>query len=729
MYTVRIISLWILACIGIAATGQERKHPSLLLAPGDGMVVRQNLDRYPLLKRSYDAIKQQADKALAEKMDVPVPIDPAGGYTHDRHKNNYTAMYNAGLLYSITGEAKYAKYVADMLLLYADLVPTLKNHPQAKSSSPGRLFHQALNDANWLVYTAQAYDCIYNYLNTNQRATIENGAFRPLCRFLTVDLKDWFNLLHNHGVWACAAVGMTGFAIGDDELVQQALYGTNKDGRSGFIAQLDHLYSPDGYYTEGPYYARYAVLPFYLFAQSIQNNKPALKIFEHRGQILKKALYAALQQTNTDGAFFPINDAIKDKTYTSSEMVFAISIAFDRYGGDKNLLGIAAEQKQYLLSGSGVKVAAAIQAAGKDIPGFNYMSVDYTDGAKGDEGGISLIRNGAGDALSTLFFKYAAHGLSHGHYDRLNILLYDAGHEILTDYGAARFLNIEQKDGGRYLPENKTFAMQTVAHNTLVVDERSNFDGKEASAEAAHPQKLFSYQANDVQAVSAIEKQAYKNVTMQRTLVTVMHNRQPVIIDLFKAISDMPHTYDLPFWYSGQFIDASFKYTAPGNTQQALGAANGYQHIWKEGSGKTAESVGALTLLNHAAFYSVSCLADTGTAFILMRSGANDPNFNLRREPGMLVRKRGNNGLFVNVIEKHGAFNSVAETASGSKPATTAIQVLHDDADFTAVRISFNKKASWLLIVANEATAREQEHSLQLGGKTISWTGPLYLQR
>src|SRR5258708_19581753 len=35
------------------------------------------------------------------------------------------------------------------------------------------------------------------------------------------------------------------------------------------------------------------------------------------------------------------------------------------------------------------------------------------------------------------------------------------GREIISDYGSARFLNVEQKFGGRYLPENKSFAKQT----------------------------------------------------------------------------------------------------------------------------------------------------------------------------------------------------------------------------------------------------------------------------
>ena len=66
-----------------------------------------------------------------------------------------------------------------------------------------------------------------------------------------------------------------------------ALYGTNKDGKSGFIAQMDGLFSPDGYYTEGPYYVRYAILPYYLFANALNNARPELKIFEYRDKYSK----------------------------------------------------------------------------------------------------------------------------------------------------------------------------------------------------------------------------------------------------------------------------------------------------------------------------------------------------------------------------------------------------------------------------------------------------------
>ena len=184
-------------------------------------------------------------------------------------------MYNAGLLYQITGDKRYAELVKSIFNKYAQLNPTLQNHPQATSAYPGRLFWQALNDANWLVYAGIAFDCIHDYLTPAERVAIANGAFKPLVDYFTQDQKNWYNLIHNHAVWACAGVGIVGIATDNDEYLKMALYGTEKNGQAGFLAQLNGLFSPDGFYHEGPYYTRYAILPFYLFANAIENVKPS----------------------------------------------------------------------------------------------------------------------------------------------------------------------------------------------------------------------------------------------------------------------------------------------------------------------------------------------------------------------------------------------------------------------------------------------------------------------
>src|SRR5439155_18163651 len=97
---------------------------------------------------------------------------------------------------------------------------------------------------------------------------------------------------------------------------------------TGFLAQCNELFRTDGYYTEGPYYQRYAILPFMLFARAIQQYQPELNIYAWHNSLLKKAVNTSLQYTYTNKEFFPLNDAMKDKTFESEELIYAVDIAY-----------------------------------------------------------------------------------------------------------------------------------------------------------------------------------------------------------------------------------------------------------------------------------------------------------------------------------------------------------------------------------------------------------------
>lgn len=697
------------------------QHPVTFFTKTEAAEVKRNLFRYPLLTQSYKDIRSEVDTWIGKDIDVPFPKDPAGGYTHDKHKYNYTLIFNSGILYNLTGDIKYARLVKEVLLKYAALNPTLKNHPQATSSSPGRIFWQALNDANWLVYAGMAYDLVYNSLSTAERKTIEEGAFKPEVDFITKDLQTWFDLIHNHGVWACAGVGIVGIASGNQEYVDMALYGTKKDGKSGFIALMDGLFSPDGYYTEGPYYTRYAILPFYLFATALDHARPSLKIFEYRNSILQKALVSGLQQTNLDGAFFALNDALKEKDYTSNELVTAINTAWAIYGKDSGLLVVAEKQGRVLLNKGGVSIAAAIASAKTVTPFYPYRTVEYTVGGKGDEGGVSLLRNGKEKNLTTLIYKYTSHGLSHGHYDKLSYNLYDKGNEILTDYGAVRFIGIEQKYGGRYLPETKGYAAQTIAHNTMVVDERSHFDGKESVAEKFHSEKLFSSVNNPaVQVVAAKEENAYKGVKLQRTvyMITLPEGRK-LLADIFTTTATEEHQYDLPFHYNGQLISTSVKYNPYTMKLETLGSKNGYQFLWKEAEAIAADTLVQLTFLNDRTYYTVSSLVQGQAQVFFTRSGANDPDFNLRHEPAMIIRKKSLSPSFISVTEIHGNFDPILEFSTNSYASVKEIKLLQRDEQYTVAELSVNDKK---LIIAQ--VNKDFDDTKVHTASGLSWTGP-----
>ncbi|WP_369692181.1 alginate lyase family protein [Formosa haliotis] len=639
----------------LVQNGFSQDHPNLILTKQGVKDIKSQLGKVPLFDATLAQVKADVDAQILEGIDVPIPKDMAGGYTHTRHKLNYLTMQEAGVLYQILGDEKYAIYVRDMLNEYAKIYKGLPRHPQERSYARGKLFWQALNDSNWLVYTSQAYDCIYTFLSKKEVKYLEKELFKPMADFLSIDTPQFFNRIHNHSTWGNVAVGMIGLVMDDDVLIDRALYGIkglkldagkDNDGgdifvegqKAGFLANLEEPFSPDGYYTEGPYYQRYAMYPFMIFAEALQNVRPETKPFEYKNGVLLKGVDALLNLTDKNGDFFALNDSQKGMSYYSGSLVSAVDIAYFYGKKDPALLSIAKEQGRVQLDQTGLAVAMDIRD-GKAKP-FDKKSILLTDGAKGDEGAVGILRSTKQDAL-TLVMKNAAQGLSHGHYDKLSYSLFHEGNEVLQDYGLARFVNIEQKNGGGYLKENKTWAKQTIAHNTIIQDETSHFNGDYDTGSKHHSDMyVFNVENPDIQIVSAKEKNAYPGTLLQRTMVMLNHSdfEQPVVLDLMQVNSDKKHQFDLPFYYLGQVISTNFDYKKE-ETLHTLGKSHGYQHLWKEGEGTSTSGDAALTFRNNNTFYTITTTVSDKDHLIFGRIGANDPEYNLRPDPVLIVRK------------------------------------------------------------------------------------------
>jgi oligo-alginate lyase len=715
-----------------SAAAQAPQHPSIFITKQEAAAIRAAAGRYPLLDRTLAEAKRQLAEAMARPTDVPQPGE-AGGYAHERHKQNYREMQAAGLLFQITGEERYARFVRDMLEKYAALYPTLGAHPLNKNQSAGKLFHQALNEANWLVAVSVAYDCVYDWLKPAERARFEANVLRPMAEWLSTEHPEEFDRIHNHGTWATASVGMLGYVIGDTSYVNRALYGTKRDGHGGFVRQLDLLFSPDGYYMEGPYYIRYALMPFFYFAEAIERRQPKVGIYAYRDSILKKALYSAVQTAYPNGVFPPINDASRTMAVTAPEVVLAVDVAYRRYGANANLLGAAAIQNEVVLNAAGLAVArdmAQAVAARRTPPAMSFGSVEFTDGFDGKRGGLGILRSGEGRDATMLLMKYGVHGMGHGHFDKLHFTLFDGGREVVPDYGFSRWINIEPKFGGRYLPENDTWAMQTLAHNTVVVDQTTQAGGKEAASEATWADRHFFDARNPAaQAMSARADRFYPGVGMQRTMLLVRDARlpYPVVVDLYRLTSGAEHTYDYPIHFRGQLVATGTKLQTNTTRLEPLGAGHGYQHVWRETSGRTDGAV-KLTWVDGNRYYSVTTAGAPGTEVILGRTGANDPNFNLISEPMMLVRRRAGDHLFASVVEPHGYWSEAQERSVEARGRVQDVRVLGHDAEATAVEVTGQDGLRWVVLVNNGAPSETARHRVTFGGQTYEWTGNFAVQ-
>ena len=735
------IHLSILFLFVLNGFGQE--HPGLILTNGGVEKIHTSLGKVPLFDKTLMKVREEVDHEIELGVIVPEPKDYSGGYSHERHKRNFLTLQKAGLLFQISKDEKYAQYIKDALYAYAEMYPELPLHPQTRSYARGKIFWQCLNDSNWLVYVSQAYDCIYDSLSDEEVEYLNTTLFRPFADFLSVENPQFFDRIHNHSTWGNVAVGMIGLVMDDQELIDRALYGSGSDDfdpsqkdndggliripdqKTGFLANLDEPFSPDGYYTEGPYYQRYAMYPFMIFAEALENKRPELKIFEYKDGVLLKAVYALLNLTDADGEFYAINDAQKGMSYYSRELVSAVNIAYHFGGRDPQLLSIANLQNKVILDDSGLSVAKGI-ANGLAEP-FQKQSVILTDGPQGDEGGLAVLRSSIEDTEVNILFKFAAQGLSHGHFDKLSYSLYIDGEEVVQDYGLARFVNIEQKGGGNYLKENKTWAKQTVAHNTLVQDRTSHFKGDFETGNQHHSDLYFADIDNpEAQVVSALEKNAYPGTTMHRTMALISSEELelPFVLDVLHYEAETHHNYELPFYYLGQLISTNLEKNSDSDLK-VLGKSYGYQHLWKEGTGKTREDKAQLTWLKGNRFHSLTSAVQDGDEFILGRIGANDPDFNLRRDPVWIQRRvDSDSGVFVSVIETHGSYDPVSEIASNAYSSVKSLEVIHSDENYTAIDIHFKSGKHHKVLLSLKDSSSDKQHSLEIKGQTYTWSGP-----
>ncbi|MCE2407041.1 MAG: alginate lyase family protein [Pseudomonadales bacterium] len=678
-------------------------------------------DSSPSFARFLEDTRDRIDAYFKAPPDVPIPRDPGGGYTHEQHKKNGIAIYEAGLLSLFTGDESYANHAKQLLLKYAALYPSLSQHPVERSQYPGRMFWQVLNEAVWVVYAIQGYDAIRSQLSDAERELLENGLFRPLADFLSIGSASTFNRIHNHAAWAVAAVGTTGYVLDDQTYVDLAFKGTNLDGSAGFLKLVDYLFSPDGYYTEGPYYQRYALMPFVIFARIVDVNEPSRDIFRHRDGVLLAAIYACVD-LSYNGLFFPLNDAIKDKGLNTVELRYGISIAY-RLTEDPRLLDIANVQDGFVLTADSLKYAAAIDA-GKSEP-FEYISRLFRDGPMGNRGGLGVLRGGFGIADQAVVVKATSHGFGHGHFDRLNWLYYDNGNEIVSDYGSARFLNVEQKEGGRYLPENTTWAKQTISHNTVVVDESSQFQGDARVADEHHP-TIVQFDYDTIPLIRAATEHPYENVRMDRVLALVENvaDERHLVVDIFTVESDQAHQFDLPTYFEGQFIETNPEpdWTETRNLKP-LGSTNGYQHLWlRSRHDLDAKENFAFTWLADGRFYTVTSTQNVSGSVIFAQLGANDPNFNLRPQQTFIRRvNEGRKVTFVSVLESHGEYNGAAEYTINNQPTIREIAYA-EDADAQIVRLRTATNATYFLAFARQPN-KQLSHTINLDGTLLKWDG------
>ncbi|WP_254312973.1 heparinase II/III domain-containing protein [Rahnella aceris] len=653
----------------------------------------------------------------------------AGGPEHTQHKQNYLGINLAGRLALITGEPRYGDYALALLTGYADIYPSLGSATSKDSNAPGRLFHQTLNENMFWLYAVEGYHCVMPSLSAAQREHIETNLFQVMADDALNRHSRDFDIVHNHGIWSVAAAAISGYVLDDASLVEKALYGLKGDSESGgFFAQLSQLFSPDGYYIEGPYYHRFALRPLLLLAEAIERRQPDLQIYQFREQIIRKTCEALMQTAFPDGVWPALNDSSKTINIRDDGAVIAASVCYSRYGHNPQWIAVAQQQQTVWVSAAALKLSAALKKA--PATPVDWGSAELRDGPQGTQGGIGILRSDAENQDMALMW-YGQHGsiprlhsaLNHGHFDGLHLSLFSGGREFLRDYGFGRWVNVEPKFGGRYIPENNSYCKQTVAHNTVVVDGQSQNGGNSLEAETRWGEPHFFVTGNPAcQGMSARLNDYYPGVNQQRTvlMLSLPELSSPLIVDVFRLTSHEPHQYDYCLHHLGQFVRTDAALDAASQLTP-LGEDHGYQHLWDCARADIAAGDSALfSWLDGDSYRTLVSAFPDGGELIVARTGASDPNFNLRNEPALLLRTRGTNAIFASVFETHGYFDEASETSLDARGKVERVSVVsHDDVQ-TELNIYFAANRTLNVRISN----RTAPHRLRK--MRSAWRGNLF---
>ena len=703
----------------------------ILLTEAEVELLRKEVGKPSLMGKSIEANRKELEAFMRLPLDVPGHGE-AGGYEHNRHKQNYTYMNLAGRLFLITQEEKYAQFVKDLLAIYAEKYLTFDFHVQKNTNPTGRLFHQILNEHCWLMFTSLAYSCVASVMTEEERTAVVERIFEPMLDMFTVKYAHDFDRIHNHGIWAVAAVGICGLAIGKPEYLEMSVYGQNRDDTGGFLAQISQLFAPSGYYMEGPYYHRYAIRPTCVFAEVVHRHMPEVDIYNYKDKVIGNTVQAMLATAYPNGEFPALNDASRTMSITDMGVQVAVSVYSKHYGLDDNILGMAKIQNAVWMHPCGLELSQAYDKAIADreigIP--FWPSVELNEGPTGNNGAQGFIRmqDKTGD-VSQLVMNYGQHGMGHGNFDTLGITFFNRGQEVLREYGFCRWVNVEPKFGGRYLDENKSYARQTIAHNAVTIDEQcqNGFDVDRADSVHGLPH-FFKVEGTEINGMSAFANDHYPNTDMQRSvfMLNLDELEAPLLLDLYRIEGEGEHQYDYSHQYDGQIVRTNFDYQSFGELN-TLGDDFGYQHLWKVASGKV-QDMALVSWLQNSTYYtwlgtSISAKQNGDNEVIFTRTGANDPSFNLRSEPAFILRSKGESTLFASVLETHGYFNEEFEQSVNARGQVKDIRVVGYNAVGSIVEIT-TEKSLVTVMISNVLGADDQTpHQVEMNGKTYSWNG------
>jgi hypothetical protein len=554
------------APVAAAVPLPDADHPFLFASQEEIDSAKQRAGEYEWARERLDSILARGDAALELEVDVP---DEGGQWSHHyvctecgvglqtqsptehvcrrcgkvhtgwpwdqvvigrRHHRLTGAVEDLGLAYAFTGEAAYAEKAREILLAYGEKYRSfpLHNARGHESRSAGRLYAQTLDEAVDIIGVAWGYDLLLpsGVFSETDREVVEEGYLRAVAE--TIRRNDAG--ISNWQSWHNAGLAAIGFCLRDSDLASLAI-----DGRHGLRFQLENSILPDGFWYEGT-----AAYHFY----ALDALRWTVEAAYHSGidfydSPAYKSLYdAPLLYVFPDLTFPAVNDS---DVFSLTGRHPLYDLAYARFG-DENYLTIAQHGARNSLEAFLWGVDKLPGAPPLALPSHTFEGL-----------GSTILRAGQGEEQTYAHLDWGPHGGGHGHPDKLTLILYAMGRELAPDPG--RLAYGASLQGSWY--------KQTVSHNTVVVDERS---------QRPTTGRLLLFHDGEIARIARADcDTAYDGVMLRRTVVLA----DDYLLDIYDYEAEEEHAADYVYHNVGEHAPLLEAVPLDG----PLGEGWGYQHI------------------------------------------------------------------------------------------------------------------------------------------------------
>ncbi len=433
-----------------------------------------------------------------------------------RNHELIASAHAAAMLWVMSGEQSYLDHAAQVLKAYAECYPAYEVH--GKNAGQGRLMGQSLDESVWSIPAAWTYDMIREALPEPEQQLIESQLLHGLGQHLLTQL---WTLIHNIQCWHLAGLATLSVALNADEYMQPIF-----DPQWGFDAQLATGVLDDGWWWEGsPHYHFYTLQALCSLGIAVRERQPDLLARPR----FRKMFDAPLEMLRPDMSLPALNDGWIDISYAGGiaqyMMVFERAYGFWQDADHAQIMMHIYEDYAPRTTADALLFGPDILPEHGDLPAENILHA---------ASGYAVLKSR--DNQQHLMLKYGPHGGGHGHADKLGLLLWGYGERLSTDLGTP----------GYGIPMNKSWYRQTLAHNTVLLDQTEQ-----------PPQTgqlvRFDTLADGVLVADAgihwpqADAGLYADVRLRRCILW----KESYFIDIVRVICPEPHLIDLAWHHSG----------------------------------------------------------------------------------------------------------------------------------------------------------------------------------